>query len=139
MTMSTSSLSPTAIAMSNPSKKKGTAAETKVVKYLTAHGLFAERRALSGSKDNGDIKLVDADGEEYTLEVKAGKQTENYNRAQFEEWFRQAIEEGANSGCKAALVIVRYRRSIEDAEVYCPSPCGIVKTYLDSFSKILSE
>lgn len=125
--------------MANPNKKKGTAAETRVVRYLAAHGLFAERRALSGSKDNGDIKLVAADGTEYTLEVKTGKQTENYNRTQFEEWFRQAIEEGANSGCEAALIIVRYRRSIEDAEVYCPSPCGIVKTYLDSFSKILSE
>lgn len=125
--------------MANPSKKKGTAAETKVVRYLTANGLSAERRALSGNKDNGDIKLIATDGTEYTLEVKAGKQTENYNRAQFEEWFRQAIEEGANSGCETALVIVRYRRSIEDAEVYRPSPCGIVRTYLDSFSKILSE
>ncbi len=40
------------------SKQKGTAAETAVVKYLKANGFpKAERRALQGNLDKGDISL----------------------------------------------------------------------------------
>lgn len=100
--------------MSNPSKKKGTAAETRVVRYLEKHGIPAKRKALTGSKDEGDIQV---DGN-VTLEVKAGKQTQNYNRTQLDEWIRQAIEEGKNCGQRSYLVIVRYNRKIDDAEVW---------------------
>jgi hypothetical protein len=42
--------------MANPSKKKGTAWEAAVVDYLRAHGQpHAERRALTGNADKGDI------------------------------------------------------------------------------------
>lgn len=45
--------------MSNPSKTRGTAAETAVVGYLHANGApHAERRALTGNKDRGDIAGV---------------------------------------------------------------------------------
>ena len=44
--------------MTNPSKKKGTAAETAVVDYLRQFTPFAERRALAGSSDRGDISGV---------------------------------------------------------------------------------
>jgi len=41
------------------SKDRGTAAETAVVNYLRANGFrFAERRALSGSHDKGDVAGV---------------------------------------------------------------------------------
>jgi len=41
--------------MSNPSKAKGTAAESAVVKLAQSFGLAAERRALAGAADQGDV------------------------------------------------------------------------------------
>jgi|SRR5665213_111930 len=42
--------------MSNPNKAKGTAWESAVVEYLRTHGhRHAERRALSGNTDKGDV------------------------------------------------------------------------------------
>lgn len=42
--------------MVNPSKRRGTTAETAIVNYLRANGaLHAERRALKGRLDCGDI------------------------------------------------------------------------------------
>ena len=42
--------------MTNPSKQKGTTFETAIVNYLNANGYpYAERRALAGSVDKGDI------------------------------------------------------------------------------------
>lgn len=42
--------------MVNPSKAKGTAAESQVVHYLKAAGWYhAERRALHGNVDKGDV------------------------------------------------------------------------------------
>lgn len=45
--------------MTNKSKAKGTAAETAVVHYLQENGFpYAERRALAGSLDRGDVTGV---------------------------------------------------------------------------------
>lgn len=42
--------------MSNQSKRKGTAAESEVIRYLQSRGRpHAERRALSGAQDRGDV------------------------------------------------------------------------------------
>lgn len=110
--------------MSNPSKQKGTAGETRVVKYLAALGIPTERRALSGSQDKGDIKVTSICPVpcEWTIEVKAGKQTWNPNRKQIEEWLRQTKAEMKNSGCPGALIVLRYNRNINDADVYVPRP-----------------
>lgn len=124
--------------MANPSKQKGTRAETKVARYLTNNGLRTERKALAGSADEGDLRMLLTDGTEVTLEVKTGKQTANYRRSQLEEWKRQTLEESKNSGCIAALVIVRYRRALTDAEVWTPNGqwrygTGWSMTYIDDF------
>lgn len=121
----------------NKSKAKGTRAETRVVRYLAALGIKAERRALSGSADNGDIKVTIGD-KEYTLEVKAGKQTENPSRSQFQEWMTQTRIEATNARCSAALVIVRYRRALKDAEVYIPEEGRITFCYLDEYINYIS-
>ena len=107
-------------AMANPSKQKGTRAETKVAAYLCERGIQAERRPLKGASDMGDLRAFLADGTEITVEVKAGKQTFNPLRPDVEVWKRQTIAESANAGCPGALVIVRYRRLIENAEVWLP-------------------
>lgn len=116
--------------MSNPSKIKGTRAESNVVKLLKDHGLKAERRALNGSNDKGDI-LISTDRGDLVLEVKSGKQTLNYNRKTKEEWLRQTKVEAKNAELPCFLVIVKYQRSIKDAEVW--DEAGSRFWFLDSF------
>lgn len=122
--------------MSNPSKQKGTAGETKVVKFLNARGVFAERKALAGDKDKGDLRAVFADGTEVTIEVKSGMQTASPSRSTMDSWLCQAIREGQNSGTPAcALVVVRYRHKLCDAEVWIPTEYGRTMMYLDEFAR----
>ena len=138
--------------MSNPSKSKGTRAETRVARYLTAHGLETTRRALAGSADEGDLRMILSNGAEFTLEVKAGTQTANYGRTNFEKWKRQTIVEGNHAQCLSALVIVRHHRPLANAEVWIPyhrwgwdAPDWIPKNgvwsmmYLDEFATWLTE
>ncbi len=134
--------------MSNPSKAKGTRAETKVKRYFNDHGLRCERKALAGSDDEGDLRLYLDDGTEVTIEVKAGKQTINYSRAKFNEWKQQTLAEAKNSQCAALLVIVKFRRKLMDAEVWWPkpgtieddgtSPCWTMM-YIDDFVKSIGD
>lgn len=110
--------------MANRSKAKGTRAETAVVNYLNEHGIKAERRALSGSEDKGDIKLVLPNGTKGIAEVKTGQQTFNPNRTQLKFWKDQTMVEKMNASMAekdiefAILVVVRYRRKLEDADVW---------------------
>lgn len=124
--------------MANRSKQIGTKAETKVKRYFQAHGLECERRALAGSDDEGDLRLVLRDGSEVTVEVKAGKQTANYNRSKLREWMRQTTAESLNRGCPGILVIVRYRRDFDDAEVWIPTEewgmLGWVMVHIDDYA-----
>lgn len=124
--------------MANKNKAKGTRAESRVVKYLESHDIKAKRKALSGSKDEGDIELPELD---MCLEVKTGKQTANYNRTQLNEWLRQRKVEAINSGLPCYLVIVRYGRKISDAEVwYQGDPTGArVVRYLDEWCDMISN
>lgn len=111
--------------MANPSKAKGTRAETSVVRFLRERGWEARRKALAGSNDVGDIecRAPGMDGW-LSLEVKAGKQTANPSRSQIDEWLRQAMVEAENSGTDCYLVVVRYRRGLKDADVYSPNADG---------------
>lgn len=128
--------------MANPSKKKGTRAETSVRKYLEAHGIKASRKALSGSDDHGDLE-VDAPKLKGRLimEVKAGKMTANPSRGQLAEWLRQTEVEAENSKCKGMLVVVRYNKKLCDADVWWQKPDQIQRThmYLDEFCKLYGK
>ena len=110
--------------MSNPSKAKGTRAETKVARYLSNHGFPTERKALAGSADKGDLRMKLSDGREVTLEVKAGEQTNNPSRSLMTKWKEQTLIEGANAYTKAVLVIVKARRRFIDSEVWIPNYTG---------------
>lgn len=118
--------------MSNPSKKKGTAAESRVVTYLVAAGLAARRVALKGNHDEGDIHVdhprrpIGA-----MFEVKAGKQTQRISRKQMEEWLAETRKEAAACGREGFLVVAKYGRSVEDYEVW--SANGRRFRYLDEF------
>lgn len=131
--------------MANPSKAKGTRAETNVVLYLNSHGLRAERRPLAGSADQGDLRVIMPDGTEVTAEVKAGKQTQNYPRSKVEDWRRQTLVEAENSGCEMSmLIIVRYMRRLRDTEIWLPNSQwfgeeGWTMMYIDEFTRWKGE
>lgn len=107
--------------MANKNKAKGTRAESSIVYYLNKiPGIFAERKALKGNKDQGDIRVLYGDFEGL-IEVKAGQQTANPSRTQLQEWQRQTIVEAKNAEVDdgiIALVVVRYRRLLKDADTY---------------------
>lgn len=77
------------------SKKKGTSAESAVVAYLRSRGFVqAERRALSGSQDCGDIAGIPGT----VLEVK------NCARTELASWVDEAEIEGENDRAEVAAV-----------------------------------
>lgn len=98
--------------MSNPSKRKGTSFETDVVDYLRSHGFpFAERRALRGSKDCGDIAGVIG----WVLECKA------VNAMALGEWMTEAHKEAINDrSCRYAVIHKRRGRNVREAYVTVP-------------------
>jgi hypothetical protein len=70
-------------------RDRGTAAETAVVRYLQEYGFpFAERRALSGVKDRGDIAGLD----HVVIEVKDQK------ALRLAEFVDEATVEARNAG-----------------------------------------
>ena len=123
--------------MANLSKAKGTRAETKVVRYLESFGWVARRQALAGSDDQGDIEAYRPDSaEKIIIEVKAGAQTKAPNRSQIEEWCRQTDAETKNANARVGvLVVVRYSRALEDADVYIPYGKMRTHWYLEDWVK----
>ena len=90
--------------MVNKPKNIGTAAESAVVKYAKTRGFpAAERLALHGGKDIGDVRLRPG----FHLEVKAGAQAQNPSPRQVGEWMEEAAVEGANAGAACFLVTRR--------------------------------
>jgi hypothetical protein len=86
--------------VSSPAKRKGTRAETELVLWLRENGWpDAERRALNGSRDRGDIAGVCS----VAIEVK--------NRKEFApaEWVDEAKAEAVNAGVNYHLVVAKRR------------------------------
>lgn len=95
--------------MANPSKAKGTAAETAVLRYATAHGFaWTERLALSGIHDRGDLSLLP--GRAVIVEVKnhAGvASTGQPTAATLTAWMAQTQAEATNAGADHGLLVVK--------------------------------
>jgi hypothetical protein len=92
--------------MANPSKQKGTAAETALVRYLRLHGFGgADRQPLRGNRDAGDILLCPG----IVIEVKAHKSagTGQPAPAQLTDWMGQAEAERLNAGAAHAPLVVK--------------------------------
>lgn len=80
------------------SRRKGTTAETIVVNYLRDHGWpYAERRALMGSKDKGDVTGVPG----LAVEVKSAV------RICIPEWMRETETERVNANADYGLLVVK--------------------------------
>jgi hypothetical protein len=90
----------------NPSKAKGTRGETAVVNYLRVNGFpTAERRALAGAADRGDILATIG----VILEVKAGASAQVASPAVIEKWMQQTRTEAINAGVDIAALVVQRR------------------------------
>jgi hypothetical protein len=81
--------------MPNTSRSRGTEAETAVIRYLVDNGFpHAERRALNGSQDRGDVAGVPG----VCIEVKACRELA------IGEWLAEALREGARANAPISVV-----------------------------------
>lgn len=83
--------------MSTKSKAKGTRAETVCVNYLRERWPGAERRALAGSKDKGDIAGIP----KTAGEVKAAV------RIELRKWQLETLEEMTNAGADHCFLVIK--------------------------------
>jgi Holliday junction resolvase len=97
--------------VSTKSKAKGTAAEREVVRYLQNWWPAAERRALSGNKDKGDVAGI----ADLVVEVKAAA------TQQVPAWKRETLTEMENAGVgNCMLVVKRPRKGVAEWDAYIP-------------------
>lgn len=85
--------------MSNPSKQKGTRFETALVDYLRRHGIPAERKALHGKADEGDIR-AEIGGRELCIEAKDRK------RLAVAEWADELAREKALTRADHGVLVI---------------------------------
>lgn len=86
--------------MTNTAKARGTNAESAVVTYLQGRGWpHAERRALAGGKDKGDVAGIYGIAGTVVIEVKARK------ALAVPAWLREAADERINAGAAVGLVV----------------------------------
>lgn len=80
-----------------PSHAKGTKAESDVVTYLKEFWPYAERRALQGTRDRGDIAGVPG----VVWEVKSG------SRLEIPRWLAETDAEKANDGADFGVLVIK--------------------------------
>lgn len=92
--------------MVNRPKNIGTAAETAVVNTCRRLGFpGAERRALHGAADLGDILLCPG----VILEVKGGAAAKDASDLDIERWLDETETERTNAGAAVALLVTQRR------------------------------
>ncbi len=93
--------------MARRPKDIGTSGETAVVKFLQSSGFpYAERRALHGSLDLGDITGTPG----LVWEVKAGEAAMTASDNQIIAWLQETETERLNAGAGMATLVVQRRR-----------------------------
>ena len=104
-------------------KQKGTAAETAVVKFLRDNGFpHAERRALHGTVDKGDITGCGP----VVFEVK------NHAKMDLAGWIKELESETVNAKADTGVVVAKKRGTTNPAEWYAVLP-------FEWFVKLLKE
>ena len=97
-------------------RAKGTAAETAVVNYLKANGFpHAERRALHGTADKGDITGCGP----VVFEVK------NHKQMDLAGWVKELEAEMVNAGVDVGAVVSKKRGTTDPGEFYAIMPFRI--------------
>lgn len=116
--------------MSNPSKQKGTAAETAVVRYFTNRGaLNVERRAQSGANDRGDIAGVIG----AAIEVKACA------RMELAAWVDEAQTEMVNAEGDIGIVVAKRRGTTDPGNWYAILPVSQLTTLLAESGRLVGR
>lgn len=104
------------------SKRKGTHAETAVVRWLNALGwVGAERRALRGASDAGDCTGIPG----VCLEVKACK------RLELAQWIDELAKAKTNAGADVAAILVKRRGKASPDDWYAVMPGAQLAQLLD--------
>lgn len=89
--------------MSRP-RDIGTTAETAVVRYLRTHGWpYAERRALAGAADLGDITGTPG----ICWEIKAGKTAEKASDGLIRDWLDETETERRHAGADIGVLVTK--------------------------------
>lgn len=98
--------------MSTKSKTRGTATETMVVRYLLENGFpKAERRALKGVDDQGDVTGIEG----VCIEVKGDRSNK------ISAWKAETVKEAQNAGVGMYLLVVRVDyKPVERWEAHVP-------------------
>lgn len=97
-------------------RQKGTAAETAVVRYLQERGfLYAERRALHGVNDKGDIAGVPG----VVFEIKDQK------TAEWAAWLDELALEMRNAHAPIGAVIRKRKGTTQVGEWYACMPVSV--------------
>ena len=114
--------------MANKSKRKGSAFESQVARYLAKalddDGI--ERRTLQGVNDRGDIAGVKINGKRAVIECKAEK------ALRVSEYLREAETERKNDGAEFGVVVSK-RRGVGEAR----TGEQLVLMTLDTFARIV--
>lgn len=114
--------------MANKSKRKGSAFEGQVARYLAQamddDGI--ERRTLQGVNDRGDIAGVKINGKRAVIECKAEK------ALRVAEYLREAEAERENDGAEFGIVVSK-RRGIGESR----TGEQLVLMTLETFTRIL--
>jgi hypothetical protein len=109
--------------MVNRPKIRGTAAETAVVNYLERAGwIHAERRALHGNVDKGDVAGIP----QVCIEVKDCKSLT------FGPWLKEALVERDNAGADVGAVWAKRRGHLDPKDWF-------VVMDGDTFTRLLRE
>jgi len=91
------------------SKQKGTAAETAIVRWFQSHGWpRAERRALSGAYDMGDINLEPG----IVVEVK------NTKTITLAEFVAETERERINANAEFGMCVIKKRGTTDPGQFY---------------------
>ena len=103
--------------MSNPSKSKGTLAETALVKYLHALGVDdAKRQPLSGNKDIGDVLSHNGsvvwEVKNYSGPASVGQPSQG----QLYKWIEQTEVERDNAGVPMGALVVKRKGTTDVGE-----------------------
>lgn len=104
-------------------RAKGTMFETLVANYLREHGFpHAERRALQGVQDKGDLTGMPG----LVIECK------NHKEMSFSEWLKETEQERVNANADYGVLVVK-RRGVWDAgQSYAVMP-------LDAMARLLKQ
>ena len=108
--------------MSNPSKAKGTAAETALLRYAHQHGFpHADRQPLRGNRDQGDLALCPG----VVVEVKNHSGMPALGQpsaAVLAQWMNQTEVERTNARAAIGLLVVKRKGTTDPGRWFAYLP-----------------